>query len=108
MSADKILALVHYYAREGYARQVQTVCSEVLKKRANDPTLVFWRAYGYLMEGSASEVREVTNSLMHGSVSLQTCSFCSTPEAETATWCMVVKAHTYRPLTKLLACQSES
>jgi tetratricopeptide repeat protein 21B len=54
--ADKVLALVRYYAREGYARQLQTVCSEVLKKRANDPLLVFWRAYGLILEGSTTEV----------------------------------------------------
>jgi tetratricopeptide repeat protein 21B len=54
--ADKVLALVRYYAREGYARQLQTVCSEVLKKRANDALLVFWRAYGVLLEGGTAEV----------------------------------------------------
>jgi len=38
---------------------MQTVCNEVLKKRGNDPTLVFWRAYGLVMEGSVSEgIRE--------------------------------------------------
>ena len=55
--SDKVLALVRYYAREGYAKQLQTVCNEVLRKRANDPVLVFWRAYGMLMEGSTAEVR---------------------------------------------------
>jgi tetratricopeptide repeat protein 21B len=55
--SDKVFALIHYYAREGYARQVQTVCNEVLKKRSNDPTLVFWRCYGLLLEGSSAEVR---------------------------------------------------
>jgi hypothetical protein len=54
--SDKVLALVRYYAREGYARQLQTVCAEVLRKRPNDPLLVFWRAVGLLMEGSTSEV----------------------------------------------------
>uniref|UniRef100_A0A7S0S5T6 Tetratricopeptide repeat-like domain-containing protein n=1 Tax=Chlamydomonas leiostraca TaxID=1034604 RepID=A0A7S0S5T6_9CHLO len=53
--SDKVLALVRYYAREGYSRQLQTVCNEVLKKRANDPLLVFWRCYGMLMEGSSAE-----------------------------------------------------
>ena len=54
--ADRVLALVHYYAREGYYRHVQTVCNEVLKKRAGDPVLTFWKAYGLLMEGSVSDV----------------------------------------------------
>lgn len=54
--ADRVLALVHYYAREGYFRHVQTVCNEVLKKRAGDPVLTFWKAYGCLQEGSTAEV----------------------------------------------------
>ncbi len=54
--SDKVLALLRYYAREGYARQLQQVCTEVLKKRSNDPQLVFWRAYGMLLEGSTAEV----------------------------------------------------
>lgn len=57
MSSDKLLALVHYYSREGYARQVQAVCNEVLKKRSSEAVLIFWRAYGLLLEGSSAEVR---------------------------------------------------
>lgn len=56
MSADKVQALVNYYAREGQSRHIQTVCNEVLRKRPNDPQLVFWRAYGLILEGSFSEV----------------------------------------------------
>ncbi len=55
--ADRVSAFIHYYAREGYWRQVQNICTEFLKKRANDPTLVFWRAArGLLPEGSTAEV----------------------------------------------------
>lgn len=58
--SDRVQALIHYYAREGFARQVQTVCNEVLKKHANDPVLVFWRAAcGMIPEGSITEVRRV-------------------------------------------------
>ena len=47
--SGEVLALVNYYARNGYYRHVQTVCNEVLKKRGStDPTLVFWRALGML------------------------------------------------------------
>lgn len=58
--SSEVLALVNYYARTGYYRQVQTVCNEALKKRGgNDPTLVFWRALGILKEGSVNEaIRE--------------------------------------------------
>lgn len=52
-----MLALVRFYAREGYAKQLQTVCTEVLKKKPNDPLLVFWRAVGMLLEGASTEVR---------------------------------------------------
>ena len=55
-----VMALVAYYCRSGYYRHAQTVCSEVLKKRSNDPMMLFWRAVGMLKEGSASEaVREL-------------------------------------------------
>lgn len=52
----QVLALVKFYAREGYAKQLQTVCTEVLKKKPNDPLLVFWRAVGLLLEGASTEV----------------------------------------------------
>ncbi|KAL6760145.1 intraflagellar transport protein [Haematococcus lacustris] len=55
MSDRAVLARIHYYAREGYAKHLQTICSEALRKRANDPLLAFWRAYGMLMEGSTAE-----------------------------------------------------
>jgi len=54
--ASEVQALVNYYARTRYPRHIQTVCAEVLKKRNNEPVLMFWRAYGLVMEGSYSEV----------------------------------------------------
>jgi hypothetical protein len=54
--ASEVQALVNYYARTRYPRHIQTVCTEVLKKRTNEPVLMFWRAYGLVMEGSYSEV----------------------------------------------------
>ena len=60
----EVLSLVNYYARNGYYRHVQTVCNEVLKKRANDPTLTFWKSFGMVKEGSAGEaVRELEGLL---------------------------------------------
>jgi hypothetical protein len=56
--ADKVLALVRYYAREGHARQLQTICGEALRKRPGDPVMQFWQAVGMLMEGSVPEVRQ--------------------------------------------------
>ena len=40
-----------YYARERYYRHVQTSVLEVLKKYGSDPVLLFWKAYGIIMEG---------------------------------------------------------
>jgi tetratricopeptide repeat protein 21B len=56
MSADKYLPFLRYYAREGYARHLQSICAEMLKKRPGDPFLVFWKAYGLIAEGSQAEV----------------------------------------------------
>ena len=30
----------------------QTICQEVLKKRSNDPVILFWKAFGMCMEGA--------------------------------------------------------
>jgi tetratricopeptide (TPR) repeat protein len=52
--------LINYYLRNGYYRHAQTVCNETLKKRSNDPIMLFWRAVGMLKEGQAAEaVREL-------------------------------------------------
>jgi hypothetical protein len=59
-----IQALVNYYARAGYARHIQTVCVEVLRKRAGDPTLQFWRTFGMILEGSYSEAIMQLEGLM--------------------------------------------
>ena len=45
-------AAVLYYARERYYRHVQTSVLEVLKKYGSDPVLLFWKAYGIIMEGT--------------------------------------------------------
>lgn len=49
MSGD-VKALINHYAREGFYRHIQTVCDEVIKKRGNEPTLLFWKAFGVAME----------------------------------------------------------
>jgi hypothetical protein len=53
---QRVAAFVHYYAREGQFHHVQTVCNEVLKRRAS-PALQLWRAYGLLAGGADAEVR---------------------------------------------------
>lgn len=45
-------SLINFYAREKYWRHIQIVCNEGLRKRGDDPTLIFWKAFGVLMEGN--------------------------------------------------------
>ncbi|KXJ11499.1 tetratricopeptide repeat protein 21B [Exaiptasia diaphana] len=49
------LALINYYCREKYYRHLQNTCLESLQKYGNDPVLIFWKAFGILMEDRASE-----------------------------------------------------
>lgn len=51
-------AAVLYYARERYYRHVQTSVLEVLKKYGSDPVLLFWKAYGIIMEGTV-DLKEI-------------------------------------------------
>jgi tetratricopeptide repeat protein 21B len=63
--------LVQHYARAGYFRHIQTVCNDALKKRSNDPALLFWRALGMLKEGSVNEaIREYEAVASRGDVQL--------------------------------------
>lgn len=44
--------LINYWARNGYWKQLQNVCNDALKKRGDDPVLIFWKAFGILNEGN--------------------------------------------------------
>ena len=53
-------ALILYYARKELYHHVATVATTALQKRANDASLLFWRAYATLKEGHLSDaVREL-------------------------------------------------
>lgn len=65
------LAWINYCCREGYHRQLQTVCLDSLKKYGNDPVLVFWKAFGMLMEENLTEaIREFDSIKEKGDVVL--------------------------------------
>lgn len=64
LGGDDVQALVNHYARAGYARRIQTACTEALKSRRGDPTLAFWRMYGMIVEGSHSEAIAQFESLL--------------------------------------------
>ncbi|XP_065054055.1 tetratricopeptide repeat protein 21B-like isoform X1 [Rhopilema esculentum] len=49
------LAKINYCCREGYYRQLQNICLESLQKYGHDPVLIFWKAFGILMEEQISE-----------------------------------------------------
>ena len=50
--SKEVKALLHQYARQGFYRYMQTVCDEVIKKKGNEPTLVFWKAYATFKQGT--------------------------------------------------------
>jgi hypothetical protein len=65
-------ALINYFAREGYWRHIQTACTEFLKKRAGDPVLLFWKAFGCIQEGSFSEALRELEPLQVSLASIST------------------------------------
>ncbi|KAK9829513.1 hypothetical protein WJX72_006291 [[Myrmecia] bisecta] len=81
MASDKIQTLVNYYLREGYVRQVQSICNEVLRKRTNDPLPLFWRAFSLILEGSYTEALRELQPLQ------------SSPEVGLAALAAMVQAH---------------
>ena len=56
---ESVLALVLYFAREGYWHHVQTVADQVIKKRGRAPVLSFWKASAVAREGEyAAAIRD--------------------------------------------------
>eukprot|EP01012_Entosiphon_sulcatum_P028886 TRINITY_DN3505_c0_g1_i1.p1 TRINITY_DN3505_c0_g1~~TRINITY_DN3505_c0_g1_i1.p1 ORF type:complete len:1334 (+),score=365.73 TRINITY_DN3505_c0_g1_i1:81-4082(+) len=49
------MALINYYARNGLYRHVQTVCTDAITRRGEDPIFRFWRGFSLDMEGSPTE-----------------------------------------------------
>ncbi|XP_073386115.1 uncharacterized protein [Physcomitrium patens] len=52
---DEVHVTVNYYARVGYGHHIQSYCTHLLLKRPREPILLFWHAYGLILEGSYSE-----------------------------------------------------
>lgn len=53
--AEEVHVTVNYYARVGYGHHIQSYCTHLLAKRPREPILLFWHAYGLMLEGSYSE-----------------------------------------------------
>ncbi|KAJ7571603.1 hypothetical protein O6H91_01G168500 [Diphasiastrum complanatum] len=60
---DELQSLVNYYARVGYGHHILTVCSQQLKKRPHDPCLLFWHAFGAILEGLYPEGLQALGSI---------------------------------------------
>eukprot|EP00960_Hanusia_phi_P051084 760590-Hanusia_phi.AAC.2 len=48
-------SLLLYFARKKMHRHIHVACTQLLSKRSNDPTLLFWKAYAIMMEGRLTE-----------------------------------------------------
>lgn len=59
------LASLTYYCQEKYYRHVLKIASEYLKSYINDPVLLFFKAYGILMEGRTQEAIRELNQVKH-------------------------------------------
>ncbi|KAL3696933.1 hypothetical protein R1sor_011009 [Riccia sorocarpa] len=58
--ADEVQATILYYTRMGYGQHIHSFCSKLLQKRPKDPVLLFWHAFGLILEGSyADALREL-------------------------------------------------
>lgn len=54
--------LINYYLRKGWYDHVQRLCESILEKKGSDPTVMFWRAFGIVLERSySSAIRELEN-----------------------------------------------
>ncbi|TMW56987.1 hypothetical protein Poli38472_002912 [Pythium oligandrum] len=52
--------LINYYLRKGWYDHVQRLCESILEKRGSDAPLMFWRAFGIVLERSySSAIREL-------------------------------------------------
>ncbi|XP_028660000.1 tetratricopeptide repeat protein 21B [Erpetoichthys calabaricus] len=65
------LASIVYYYQEKFYRHAINIANEQLKKNVNDPVMMFFKAYGALMEGRTQEaIRELNELKDHPDVSL--------------------------------------
>lgn len=54
--------LINYYIRKGWYDHVQRLCEQILEKKGSDSAILFWRAFGIVLERSySSAIRELQN-----------------------------------------------
>ncbi|KAG6949861.1 hypothetical protein JG688_00014456, partial [Phytophthora aleatoria] len=54
--------LINYYLRKGWYDHVQRLCEQILEKKGSDSAILFWRAFGIVLERSySSAIRELEN-----------------------------------------------
>jgi len=68
-----VQSLILYYARKQLFHHVSVSATQALQKRANDPALLFWRAYATLKEGHVADaLRELDGLRTRNGVQLPT------------------------------------
>jgi tetratricopeptide repeat protein 21B len=68
-----VQSLILYYARKKLYHHVSVVATQALQKRANDPAMLFWRAYATFKEGHMSDaLRELDGLRTRNGVQLPT------------------------------------
>lgn len=55
--------LIYHFARCGYSRMLVALCEDALKRRGNEPAVVFWRAFGAAREGNFAQAIRDCESL---------------------------------------------
>jgi tetratricopeptide repeat protein 21B len=62
MSSMDPRVLINYYLRKGWYDHVQRLCEQLLEKKGSDSAILFWRAFGIVLERSySSAIRELEN-----------------------------------------------
>ncbi|KAL4164369.1 hypothetical protein KRP22_004235 [Phytophthora ramorum] len=62
MSSMDPRVLINYYLRKGWYDHVQRLCEQILEKKGSDSAILFWRAFGIVLERSySSAIRELEN-----------------------------------------------
>ncbi|RLN88750.1 hypothetical protein BBJ28_00009806 [Nothophytophthora sp. Chile5] len=61
-SAMDSRVLINFYLRKGWYDHVQRLCEQLLEKKGRDAVVLFWRAFGIVLERSySSAIRELEN-----------------------------------------------
>jgi tetratricopeptide repeat protein 21B len=63
---NDVRVLINYYARVKWYSHVQSASNEILRKKGNDPVLLFWKTFGLACEGEYHESVRDFESIRYG------------------------------------------